>query len=277
MSRPAPVGTAIPAGGEPIPGPGPRPGSLWLLPTPLGETSDPTEVLPPQTLARMRALDFFIAERARSARAVLKSAGTHKPIQQIEIVELNEHTPDSALPALLAPILAGRDAGLMSEAGCPAVADPGARLIALAHQAGVRVIPLVGPSALLLGLMASGLNGQCFAFAGYLPQEASARDLRIAALEARSREHGETQLFIETPYRNQSVFEALRAKLAPDTQLMVASALTLADERIMMRPVSDWRRLDEPLPKVPTVFGLLAGSGGARRKASAKPHRRDRG
>jgi 16S rRNA (cytidine1402-2'-O)-methyltransferase len=149
-------------------------------------------------------------------------------------------------------------------------------LIALAHQEGVQVIPMVGPSALLLALMASGLNGQCFAFAGYLPQEASERDLRIAALEARSREQGETQLFIETPYRNQVLFEALLAKLASDTRLLVASALTLAAERIMMRPVGEWRKLDEPLPKVPTVFGLLASAADARRKASAKPYRRDR-
>ena len=241
------------------------PGTLWLIPTPLGDASEPAEVLPAQTLRRVKSLDFLIAERARTARAVLKAIGTERPLQQIEIVELNEHTPDSALPGLLAPILAGRDAGLVSEAGCPAVADPGARLIALAHRSGVRVIPMVGPSALLLALMASGLNGQCFAFAGYLPQDAAERNHKIAALESRSREQGETQLFIETPYRNQVLLEALCAKLAPDTQLLVASALTLPDESIATRTVADWRGMKVTLAKVPTVFGLLATPGRTQR------------
>lgn len=258
------------------------PGTLWLIPTPLGEGSDPADVLPVQTLTRLRSLELLIAERARSARAVLKGAGTEKPIQQIEIVELNEHTPDSALPGLLAPILAGRDAGLLSEAGCPAVADPGARLIALAHQAGVRVVPLVGPSSLLLALMASGLNGQCFAFAGYLPQHADERNLMIAALESRSRQYRETQLFIETPYRNQALLDSLCQTLAPDTLLTVASALTLPDETIATRPVETWRQKQVALPKVPTVFAMLAaprhtgsaGPGGRRPSqgsGSAKP------
>ncbi|MEN9773552.1 MAG: hypothetical protein RL322_622 [Pseudomonadota bacterium] len=244
----------------------PDPGQIWLIPTPIGDPLTLERVLPQQTLEILRSVDYFIAERARTARSVLKAAGIERAIQSISIAELNEHTSEAALPALLEPVLAGQDAGLMSEAGCPAVADPGAPLIALAHRHGIRVRPLVGPSAILLALMASGLNGQCFAFAGYLPQDAGARDQRLMQLEARSAGHNETQLFIETPYRNQAVFDAMIARLSPTTEIMVARSITLADESIETRTVQAWRsRQRVDLPRTPTVFGLLAPSNRARR------------
>ena len=247
------------------------PGVLWLIPTPLGEESDPLQCLPAQTLAIASSLDLFIAENARSARAFLKHLELQRPIQQIDIRELSEHTPDSELPALLAPVLAGRDAGLISEAGCPAVADPGAALVALAHRHGVSVRPMVGPSSILLALMASGLGGQAFSFAGYLPQQPDARERSALDCERRSASTGETVLIIETPYRNQALFETLIGKLSPDTLLMVAAALTLPTEAIRTRTVRQWRLQRAVLDKVPTVFGLLAprerpgSSRGARR------------
>jgi len=260
------------------------PGQIWLIPTPIGDTTAPDLVLPRQTLEVLCSVTYLIAERARTARAVLKAAGIEHPIQSISIVELNEHTPETALPGLLEPVLAGQNAGLMSEAGCPAVADPGAQLIALAHRRGIRVRPLIGPSAILLALMASGLNGQCFAFAGYLPQDAGARDQKLMQLEARSASHNETQLFIETPYRNQAIFDAMLARLSPATEIMVARSITLPDESIETRTVQAWRSQPAPtLPRTPTVFGLLAPPSRAGRNASpasaggsAKPQRRTR-
>ncbi len=236
----------------------PSPGRLWLIPTPLGETADPRLCLPPDTFAIASRLHYFIAENARSARAFLKQLDLDRPIQQIEIRELSEHTQAAELPGLLAPILAGQDAGLVSEAGCPAVADPGAALVALAHQHRVPIHPLIGPSAILLALMASGLGGQAFAFVGYLPQPPDARLQAVRALEQRSVCSGETILMIETPYRNQAIFEALLSGLSGDCRLMVASSLTLPDQLIRTERVADWRASPVQLARVPTVFGMVA-------------------
>ena len=244
----------------------PRTGVLYLIPTPLGAESDPRAMLPTATLAALASLDCFVVENARTARAFLKAAGTDTPLQQLEMHELNEHTPPDALPRLLAPLRSGRDVGLLSEAGCPAVADPGAALVEAAHAAGIRVVPMVGPSSLLLALMASGLNGQRFAFAGYLPAQAEARARRLRELESRSASGDETQLWIETPYRNRQVFDAALAVLAPSTRLLVASQLSLPGEAIASRTVHAWRTATPPpLDRQPTVFGLLAarGPGGA--------------
>lgn len=240
--------------------PGRRPsvGRLFLIPTPLGAQSDPRGVLPAVTLAAIAPLDCFVAESAKSARAFLKAVGTDKPLQALEISELNEHTPGAAVTELLKPLRTGRDVGLLSEAGCPAVADPGANLVAAAHAAGIRVIPLIGPSSLLLALMASGLNGQRFSFVGYLPSEAEARAMRLRELEHRSRDNDETLLWIETPYRNQHVYETALAVLAPATRLFVGAQLSLADESTTMRTVHDWRAAPAQLAREPTVFGLLA-------------------
>lgn len=235
-----------------------RTGTLYLIPVPLG-ASAPAEVLPAPVLERTRSLARFVAEHAKTARAFLKAAGHPLPLQQIAIAELNEHTRDNELAALLAPLVAGEDVGLVSEAGCPAVADPGAQLVARAQRAGIRVVPLVGPSSLLLALMASGLSGQNFAFHGYLPAKEEERRKRLKELEAESRKYERTQLFIETPYRNRPMFDTLLATLAPPTRLCVATDLTLPGERVATRSVGDWRRLPPPeFDRRPTVFLLLA-------------------
>ena len=246
-------------------------GRLWLIPTPLGDSSDPRRCLPLDTIDIAVGLDCFVAENAKTARAYLKKLPLQRPIQEIDIRELSEHTPAAALPELLAPLMAGRDVGLLSEAGCPAVADPGAPLVALAHQRGIPVRPLIGPSSILLALMASGLGGQAFSFAGYLPQQPDARLQAARELEQRSARLGETVLMIETPYRNQAIFETLLNALSSETRLLVASALTLPEESIQMAAIADWRAKKAALPKVPTVFGLLAAPAG--RKPGGKPGR----
>lgn len=249
----------------------PSPGRLWLIPTPLGDTADPRRCLPPDTVAIASQLHYFIAENARTARAFLKHLDLDRPIQQIEIRELSEHTPATELPALLSPILAGQDAGLVSEAGCPAVADPGAALVALAHRHRVPVHPLIGPSAILLALMASGMGGQAFAFVGYLPQQPDARLQAVRSLEQRSAHSGETILMIETPYRNQAIFETLLSGLSGDCRLMVASSLSLPEQLIRTDRVAAWRDSPVQLTRVPTVFGLIAPP---RQSPSAQRHRR---
>jgi 16S rRNA (cytidine1402-2'-O)-methyltransferase len=231
---------------------------LYLIPVPLGP-SPVREVLPETVVARAARLKFFIAENAKSARAFLKSLPSESPLQEIDIQELDEHTPPGALPRLLAPLLAGNDAGLVSEAGCPAVADPGAALVTLAHESGIPVHPLVGPSSLLLALMGSGLPGQNFAFHGYLPVEDDRRKKRILELEGESRRTGRTQVFIETPYRNQRMLEALIAVCSPRTRIGIATDLTLPGQRLMTLRGDDWKRHGIPdIDRHPTVFLLSA-------------------
>ena len=234
------------------------PGRLFCLPTPLGPDADPVQTLPGPVLARIAELAHFVVESPRQARAFLKRVGTRLPLQALDLKELNEHTRPTELPALLAPLLAGHDLGLMSDAGCPGVADPGAALVALAHRAGVTVVPMVGPSSLLLALMASGMNGQRFAFAGYLPVPGDLRAQALRELERRSAREGETQLWIETPYRNEALLQQAIEVLQGDTELSVASELSLEGERIRRASVSQWRHQDLGLAKVPTVFALLA-------------------
>jgi 16S rRNA (cytidine1402-2'-O)-methyltransferase len=231
-------------------------GTLYLVPVPLGPEEDPLRVLPPATVDATAALDCFIAEHARSARAVLARLPMRRPLQEIQIAELNRNTPEDCLPGLLEPLLAGRDAGLLSEAGCPAVADPGAALVALAHRRGIRVVPLVGPSSLLLALMASGMNGQAFSFAGYVPVDPAERAERLRELERRSASTGETVLMIETPYRTQALFDAMLAALAPATRIGVAARLTMAGETTQSRTVAEWRELRPELERTPTVLSL---------------------
>lgn len=237
------------------------PGKLWLLPNALGP-GDLQAVLPAATSSVAAGLDYFVGENAKSTRAFLKRIDAvvplNRPIQQIEIAELDVSTPESALPALLAPIIGGRDGGLVSEAGCPAVADPGATLVRLAHRHGIDVRPLIGPSALLLALMASGLDGQRFAFNGYLPTEIRARVDAIRDTERRSSQLHQTQLFIETPYRNQALFAALVEHCRPDTLLCVACDLTLETQWIASRTARAWRGVTVDLQKRPTVFLMLA-------------------
>lgn len=233
-------------------------GTLYLIPTPLGPSDDPLRVLPRSTIELAVGLEYFVAEQARSARAVLGRLPMLRPLQALEIRALNRHTPEAELGTLLAPVLAGRDAGLLSEAGCPAVADPGAALVALAHRAGVRVVPLIGPSSVLMALMSSGMNGQAFSFVGYVPVDQAQRSERLRALERRSADNAETVLMIETPYRNQALFDAMLSTLRPDTIVSVAAELSLPGERIEARCVSDWRQHRRELVREPTVFTLEA-------------------
>jgi 16S rRNA (cytidine1402-2'-O)-methyltransferase len=229
-------------------------GILYLVPTGLGGEVVP--LLPAATLNVVQRLDCFIAENPKSARAFLKAAGYPRPLQGIAMEILNEHTPQTAVSDLLRPLEAGTDCGLLSEAGCPAIADPGASLVRRAHSAGIRVVPLVGPSALLLALMASGLNGQRFAFHGYLPVERTARAKRLADLERESEKTDVAQVFIETPYRNEAMLEAILATCHADTLLCIATDLTLSTESIRTRPVAAWKSDRPQLDKRPTVFLL---------------------
>lgn len=234
-------------------------GSLYLIPVSLGPASTGLTT-PADVAARACSLTYFVVENAKTARAELKRLEHPVQLRDLDIRELPEKPGSADLDALLAPLLAGQDAGLMSEAGCPAVADPGALLVRRAHEKGVKVVPLVGPSSLLLGLMASGLNGQSFAFHGYLPVDEETRKRRIRELEAESARHSRTQLFIETPYRNDRMFDALKSTCGPETRLCVARDLTTADEWIATRRIADWKKTATPeLSKRPTVFLLLAG------------------
>lgn len=234
------------------------PGTLFLIPVPLGPTP-PIESLPTNVLATIRPLSYFVVEQAKTARAFLKAAGTDKPLQELQLEELNEHTKADALSCLLAPLRAGNDVGLLSEAGCPAVADPGADLVALAQKEGIRVAPLIGPSSLLLALMASGLNGQRFAFQGYLPAKDGERSKALQDLESESRKRKQTQLFIETPYRNRAMYEAILMACQPTTRLTVATDLTLPGESVVTRTIQQWKKQTPPeIDRRPTVFLLLA-------------------
>jgi 16S rRNA (cytidine1402-2'-O)-methyltransferase len=233
-------------------------GQLYLIPVPLGQTA-PSDVLPKAACDCAKRLTRFIAENAKSARAFLKSLPSDTPLQQIKISELNEHTSSSMLADLLAPLLTGTDVGLISEAGCPAVADPGANLVALAHEQGIRVLPMVGPSSILLALMGSGLSGQNFAFHGYLPAKDEPRKQRIRELEKDSRREKRTQIFIETPYRNRQMLETLINACGPDTKICIATDLTLASESILTHTPGQWRRQEAPnIDRRPTVFLLQA-------------------
>lgn len=233
-------------------------GTLFLIPVPLGPTA-PEDVLPPPILARVRPLRHFVVEQAKAARTFLKAAGTELPLQELDLKELNEHTRRDELAPLLAPLLAGQDVGLLSEAGCPAVADPGADLVALAQQSGIRVVPLIGPSSLLLALMASGLNGQRFAFHGYLPAKDPERQKELRDLENESRKRRQTQLFIETPYRNRQLLEAILKSCQPQTRITIATDLTLPGESIVTRTVAAWKKQPPPdIERRPTVFLMLA-------------------
>ena len=247
------------------------PGILYLIPNTLGTSENGADVLahiiPAEVQRITSSVDYFVAENAKTARAFLKLIAINhplsKPLQDISIAELNVNTPPQALAGLLAPLLAGRDAGLVSEAGVPAVADPGADLVRLAHEHGVTVRPLVGPSSLLLAVMASGLNGQSFAFNGYLPTDAALRGKRLKELESRSRAEKQTQLFIETPYRNAAMLDALVSHCQPGTLICVATDLSLASESIRTISAAKWKSLlaagkAPDFHKKPTVFLLLA-------------------
>jgi len=232
-------------------------GSLYLLPNTLGDTTGEA-VIPAAALQRARSLDYLIAENPKSARAFLKRIGYPRPLQEIRVERLDHNTPASDVASLLAPILAGRDAGLLSEAGLPAIADPGAGLVRLAHEKGVRVVPLSGPSSILLALAASGLEGQRFVFHGYLPVKQPELATTLKELERQSRRLTQTQIFIETPYRNDATLAAMLRVLSDDTLVCVAADLTLESEMVQTRPVAQWRGQTPQLKGRPAVFLVLS-------------------
>lgn len=233
-------------------------GRLVLVPAWLSEDAPPEDVIPAPALQRIRALDTFVVEDAKSARRFLAACGHPRPMRDIAMSELNEHTAAADIPALLEPALAGRDLGLMSEAGIPAIADPGALLVAAAHERGIRVMPLVGPSSIVLALEASGLEGQRFRFVGYLPAEAAARRAAIVELERQSQRHAETQVFIETPYRNDALLADLLQSCRASTRLAVAADLTGPTESIRMARIEAWRANAAQVGKRPAIFLLQA-------------------
>jgi len=233
--------------------------SLYLLPAPLADDTA-SQVLPPQLLHALSSLTYFLVENARTARRFVKSVAPSRVIDDLRFVVIDKDSSDAEVKAALEPLLKqGIDGGVLSEAGCPGIADPGAALVREAHRAGLRVVPLVGPSSLLLALMASGMNGQQFAFHGYLPIEKTPRLAAIKALEREAQQRQQTQLFIETPYRNDALFADLLAQLQPGTRLCVAADVTGSGEFIRTLSVRDWQRMPAPqLHKIPTVF--LIGS-----------------
>jgi 16S rRNA (cytidine1402-2'-O)-methyltransferase len=221
---------------------------LYAIPTPLGGT--PADALPASALDTIRSLKDFAVENAKTARAFLSAVGMPLPLRDLNIQAIES--------ASLLPLRAGRALGLLSEAGCPAIADPGAALVEAAHREGFRVVPLVGPSAIVLALMASGLEGQRFAFCGYRPREEPQRGKKIRELEQRSRRERETEIFIETPYRNDALMGALLESASPKTRVCVAADLTLPSESITTQSIADWRRSRTSIGRRPAVFLLLA-------------------
>ncbi len=229
-------------------------GKLYLVPALLGGTLA-EQVIPLGTLEKVRALRFFVVENVRTARRMLGKMHMPCPIDELEFVELDKHNPENPdLLAYLGKALDGQDIGLMSEAGSPCVADPGALIVGLAHQAGIQVVPLTGPNAMILALMASGFNGQSFCFHGYLPIKNQERVRKIKELEHRSMANNETELFIETPFRNNAMIEDLLKNCRPNTMLCVASNITTEDEKIVSKPISEWKSIKYDWNKKPAVF-----------------------
>lgn len=230
-------------------------GTLYLFPVTLGET-EISLVIPVFNVELIQTIGLFIAEDAKNARRFLKQC-SYPDISKAEILLLNEHTKDSELPSLVNELMQGKNVGLLSDAGCPGIADPGAEVVRLAHQKNIKVVPLVGPSSIVLSIMASGFNGQNFAFNGYLPIEKPARIKKIRELEQLVYKSNQAQYFIETPYRNTSLFDDLLLNLNPDTALCLGINLTTVSEKVMTKSVAGWKKTTKPdLNKVPAVFGI---------------------
>jgi len=228
-------------------------GKLFLIPVPLGENASQT--IPEYVAEILRQLDYFIVERAKTARYFIKAAKHPRPLPELEMVELSEHTKESEYQQFLSPAIAGRNIGLMSEAGCPGVADPGAEVVRLAHQQGIQVVPLVGPSSILLALMGSGMNGQKFSFQGYLSAKKQDLGQQLKRLEQLVQRENSTQIFIEAPYRNQQIVDAALQHLAPQTRFCIAVDLTLPTEFILTRKIEEWKKNPpKDLHKRPAIF-----------------------
>jgi 16S rRNA (cytidine1402-2'-O)-methyltransferase len=230
-------------------------GTLYLIPTTLGE-ENPTRVLPSFNDSIINMLQYFIVEDIRTARRFLKKVNRDIDIDVLTFATLNEQTRASEYADLLVPLLEGKDVGVISEAGCPAIADPGADVVRLAQEKRIKVVPLVGPSSILLSLMASGFNGQNFAFVGYLPIEPHERSKALKALEKKVYADNQTQLFIETPYRNGKLLEEIIRNCAPQTKLCIAVDITLETEQIQTKLLSEWKRKLPDIQKRPAIFLL---------------------
>ena len=229
--------------------------ALYLIPVQLSEC-DLTSVLPARNIALVGELRHFIVENVRTARRFLKKCDRSIDIDQLTFYELNRHTAPEDIAGYLAPLEAGEPMGVLSEAGCPAIADPGADVVAIAQRKGLKVVPLVGPSSILMGLMGSGFNGQSFAFLGYLPIEAAARTKALEKMTHRIMHEDQTQIFIETPYRNNALIAELARKLPSKLKLCIASDITGANEHIVTRPVREWQQVKADFNKIPTLFLL---------------------
>ncbi|MBR2170165.1 MAG: SAM-dependent methyltransferase [Alistipes sp.] len=231
-------------------------GILYMIPCPISDSTEVFDVLPEANRRIMDSLDYFIVENVRSARRFLSKARVSRRIEELEFVELNEHTiAGAAVEAMVKPIEAGRSAGVISEAGVPGVADPGALVVEACHKRGIKVVPLVGPSSILLAMMASGLNGQSFAFVGYLPVKPPERAKALKSLERRTHVERQSQIFIEAPYRNVKLAEQILAVCGADTRLTIACDITSPEQIIVTRSVAQWRKCGLPdIAKRPTIF-----------------------
>lgn len=230
------------------------PAALYLIPVTLGETSI-EQVLPPYNHEVIMCIRHFVVENIRSARRFLRQTDKAFPIDDCTFFEMGKHADEKQFSQYLQPLREGKPVGVISEAGCPAVADPGADIVKIAQREGLRVVPLVGPNSMIMAVMSSGLGGQSFAFNGYLPVDASDRAKRLKALESRAWTEGQTQLFIETPYRNEKMFQSLVSTLRPQTRLCIAAGITTADEYIRTLPISEWKKTKLPdLSKIPAIF-----------------------
>ncbi|MCI5990432.1 MAG: SAM-dependent methyltransferase [Candidatus Cryptobacteroides sp.] len=232
-------------------------GRLFLIPSPLGD-NDPREVIPEGVLSLLPKINIYVVEAVRTARRYLSAAGLKGHIQDLDFHELNEHTTPAEVEALIPLFDGGQDVGLITEAGLPAVADPGSQLVKLCHRHGIEVVPMSGPSSLMLALMASGLNGQSFAFMGYLPAKTDERRQALRTIEKHSAAARQTKIFIETPYRNDSLLADILSVCQPSTELCLAADITLPDATIHTRTVSEWKRCNTVIGKRPCVFLILA-------------------
>ena len=229
-------------------------GTLFLIPTPISEDQSMNDILLPLYMDNISQLQYFIVETPKIARAFLKTVSLKKKIQDIDIKILNEHTDTSELKELITPLENGHNVGLMSDAGLPAIADPGYRLVYVAKELGIKVLSLMGPSSIYLSLMSSGLNGQSFAFHGYLPKEKGLKRKKIKSLERIALNTNQTQIFMETPYKNQSMLEDILDVCEDDTRLCIAKNIMSKNEYIFTKKISDWKREELVLEKVPCLF-----------------------
>lgn len=229
-------------------------GKLYLLPVPLGEEGDPKDVLPQAVERSIDFIDHYIVENEKTARRFIKAILPTKKQPELKLSVLNKHTEPSEHNAFLQPCMEGKNVGLMSEAGCPGVADPGAAIVKIAHEKGIQVVPLVGPSSILLAIMASGMNGQSFAFNGYLPIEKGEKKNALKNFEKLSQDKNQSQLFIETPYRNNKLLEDILNTLHPSTHLCIAADITQPTEYIKTRTIAQWKKEKPDLHNRPCIF-----------------------